>query len=209
MTNKLILPPGVTLPGRNQRRVMDPKRYTAKDVTQMFVGQAESQTDQMGRLVASAIGVVLHRLGESHITIGPTDINSLSKTHRVEIIPEEEGKTYTYRLVRIAPDDDETGDILKPVLKIDLVNMALVIWIEADADARSEFREIRLSGGPNWGINLLKALKLRLESEPDHKPPAAETPAHCAWRNLSTVEQWLSLVDLGNLGDMLQASSRK
>lgn len=98
-------------PNRHQKRAAGSHkaRYSANQVVQMMTGQAETQTDKMGLLIGSAIGMVLDRLGETQITIGPEDLSRLSKTHRVEIVPNLDPRVFTYKLIRVALDDDATA----------------------------------------------------------------------------------------------------
>lgn len=88
------------------------RAFTAAEVVAVMAGQAETQTERTAKMLASAIGVVLARFGETEITIAPHDLGSLARTHRVAIIPTQDARTFTYRLVRIAKDDDETASLL-------------------------------------------------------------------------------------------------
>lgn len=88
------------------------RNYSARDVVQAMAGQAEAQTERTGKMLASAIGAVLARLGETQITLGPDDLAETARRFRVEIVGGAAPSTFTYKLVKIAPDDPLTGNLL-------------------------------------------------------------------------------------------------
>lgn len=199
-------------PNRHAKRAagfMKPA-YSPNDVARMVSGQAAAQTDAMGRLLASAIGMVLHRLGESHITIGPDDINALSKTHRVEIVPESADRTFTYRLVRIAQDDQETVDMLRSG-EPNLPTLTILLWI----GKAPVVREILLSAaGPSSSprehrvARVIRQIETQFAGVQPHEGPGAESQTHAAKRNLENAPQWRAEADWDLIITRLEAARR-
>lgn len=189
-------PTSTTTPNRHQKRAagLRPARYSASQVAEMVTGQAQQQTEKMGALIGSAIGMVLYRLGETQMTVGPEDLNTLAKTHRVEIIPTAEPRTFIYKLVRIAPDDTETQPLALPKSTDNaLATAAIYSWIKRDPDAFCNFKAaIGDDQRPprDREVDLIAAILAALEKVKDHKEGRAEAQDHCAKRNLINAGDW-------------------